>query len=153
MNRLDLERRQVGLYLIAIALGLAAGTVWPNAKPVFEALLWPALVLLLFAAFVQVPLLHLRAAFADHRFIAAMLIGNFCLLPLGVWALAAWLPDDPALKLGVLLVLLVPCTDWFLTFTQLGRGDMPPLPSRIPTKSARFPVRNWKKLPNSKCRI
>lgn len=34
-----------------------------------------------------------------------------------------WLPDDPALRLGVRLALLVPCTDWFITFTQLGRGN------------------------------
>src|SRR5690606_17976936 len=27
--------------------------------------------------------------------------------------------------LGVLLVLLVPCTDWFITFSQLGRADLP----------------------------
>jgi ACR3 family arsenite efflux pump ArsB len=32
-------------------------------------------------------------------------------------------PADPAVRLGVLLVLLVPCTDWFITFTHLGGGD------------------------------
>jgi ACR3 family arsenite transporter len=36
-----------------------------------------------------------------------------------------WLPPDPALRLGVLLVLLVPCTDWFITFSQLGGGNVP----------------------------
>jgi ACR3 family arsenite efflux pump ArsB len=29
------------------------------------------------------------------------------------------------LRLGVLLVLLVPCTDWFITFSQLAGGDVP----------------------------
>lgn len=125
MDRLSLERRQVGLYLAAIGAGLGLGSAWPAVGPVFETLLWPVLVLLLYAAFVQVPLLHLRAAFADHRFIAAILLGNFILMPAAVWALAAFLPDDPPLRLGVLLVLLVPCTDWFLTFSQLGRGDVP----------------------------
>jgi ACR3 family arsenite efflux pump ArsB len=28
-------------------------------------------------------------------------------------------------RLGVLLVLLVPCTDWFITFSQLGAGNVP----------------------------
>lgn len=91
----------------------------------FEALLWPLLVLLLYATFVQVPLLHLSAAFRDHRFSAAMLLGNFVVLPALVWAMLQWLPDDPALRLGVLLVLLVPCTDWFITFSQLGGGNVP----------------------------
>lgn len=125
MDRATLERHQVWLYLIAIAAGLAGGARWPSMAPVMEALLWPTLALLLFATFVQVPLWHLREAFADRRFMVATLAGNFVLLPLLVWALMPTLPDDPALVLGVLLVLLVPCTDWFITFAQLGRGHVP----------------------------
>ncbi|WP_022964120.1 hypothetical protein [Halopseudomonas pelagia] len=41
------------------------------------------------------------------------------------WLLVQWLPADPALRLGVLLVLLVPCTYWFITFSQLGKGSVP----------------------------
>jgi hypothetical protein len=52
LDRLTLERRQVGIYLIAIALGLGMGTALPAVGPVFEALLWPVLVLLLYTAFV-----------------------------------------------------------------------------------------------------
>jgi ACR3 family arsenite efflux pump ArsB len=125
LNRLALERRQVWLYVAAIGAGLASGTALPAAAPLFERLLWPALALLLYAAFVQVPLLHLRTALRDHRFVAAVLLGNFVLMPAFVWLLLAWLPADPALRLGVLLVLLVPCTDWFIAFTQLGGGDTP----------------------------
>lgn len=125
MDRLTLEHHQMWIYLVAITAGLLVGSAWPGVNPAFEALLWPALVLLLYATFVQVPLLHLRAAFADHRFVAAILIGNFLIVPVVVWGLLQWLPADPALRLGVLLVLLVPCTDWFITFTQLGGGDIP----------------------------
>jgi ACR3 family arsenite efflux pump ArsB len=125
MRRITLERRQVWVYLAAIALGLGAGSAWPDLAPSLEALLWPTLMLLLYATFVQVPLLHMREAFGDRRFVAAVLIGNFVLLPLVAWVLVLWLPDDPVLVVGVLLVLLVPCTDWFITFTQLGGGNVP----------------------------
>lgn len=125
MGRLALERAQVWIYLAAIALGLAAGSVWPAQAPRLETLLWPALALLLFATFLQVPLLQLRAALRDRRFAAAVLLGNFVLLPLLAWGLVAAFGLEPALRLGVLLVLLVPCTDWFITFSQLGRGDVP----------------------------
>lgn len=125
MDRLTLERRQVWIYLSAIIAGLLVGGSWPVVAPAFEALLWPALVLLLYATFVQVPLLHLRDALRDHRFAAAMLVGNFIALPLLIWGLVHWVPADPAVRLGVLLVLLVPCTDWFITFTQLGGGNVP----------------------------
>lgn len=122
MNRLTLERRQVWIYLAAITAGLALGSAVPALRPTFEALLWPVLAALLYATFVQVPLLHVRDAFGDRRFVLAVLTGNFVLVPLAVWALLPFLPDEPALRLGVLLVLLVPCTDWFITFTQLGGG-------------------------------
>ncbi|WP_240097793.1 bile acid:sodium symporter [Thermomonas flagellata] len=121
--RLALERHQAWLYLLALALGLGLGQAWPTARVGFERALWPLLALLLFATFVQVPLLHVRAAFADGRFLAAVLLGNFVLAPLLVALLLPLLPPDPALRLGVLLVLLVPCTDWFLPFNQLGGGD------------------------------
>lgn len=125
MDRLTLERRQVWIYLSAIIIGLLSGSAWPGVGPVFEALLWPALMLLLYTTFLQVPLLHLREAFLDHRFVAAVLSGNFIVLPALVWVLVQLLPADPAVRLGVMLVLLVPCTDWFITFSQLGGGNVP----------------------------
>jgi arsenite transporter len=54
---------------------------------------------------------HVREAFSDHRFITRVLTGNFIVLPTLAWALVQWLPPDPALRLGVLLVLLAPCTE------------------------------------------
>jgi ACR3 family arsenite transporter len=125
LERIVLECRQVWIYLAAIIGGLLTGSAWPGIAPTFEALLWPALVFLLYATFVQVPLLHLRDAFRDHRFVAVMLIGNFIVLPALAWVLVQWLPAEAALRLGVLLVLLVPCTDWFITFSQLGGGNVP----------------------------
>lgn len=124
MDRLTLDRRQVWIYLSTIIGGLLVGSTWPGVTHLFEKLLWPALVLLLYANFVQVPLLHLREAFRDRRFVAAMLVGNFIALPLLSWTLLQWLPVDPVVRLGVLLVLLVPCTDWFITFSQLGGGNV-----------------------------
>lgn len=123
MNPLILERRQVWIYLAAILGGLTLGTRRPALATVFEALLWPALAALLYATFVQVPLLHIRYAFRDGRFVAAVVGGNFVVVPATVGLAVRWLPDDAPLRLGVLLALLAPCTDWFVTFTQLGRGD------------------------------
>ena len=125
MSRLTLERYQVWAYLIAIGLGLAMGTAWPGIGPAMETLLWPTLAALLFATFLQVPLLHVRDALRDRRFAGAVLLGNFVVLPLLAWALVEVFDFDPVVRLGVLLVLLVPCTDWFITFSQLGKGDVP----------------------------
>jgi len=123
VTRNSLEKHQVFVYLAVIAAGLALGSALPSTASRLDVILWPALALLLYSTFTQVPLVHLREAFLDLRFLAAAVVGNFLLLPLVAWGLSAIAPDDPALRLGILLVLLVPCTDWFITFSQLGGGD------------------------------
>lgn len=117
------EKYQVLVYLTAIVCGLVLGTAIPDRVGVLEWLLWPVLGLLLYTTFTQVPLAHLREAFADRRFMAAAVTGNFVVLPVIVWGLMSLAPDVAAVRLGILLVLLVPCTDWFITFTHLGGGD------------------------------
>ncbi|GGY72280.1 arsenic resistance protein [Marinobacter zhanjiangensis] len=118
-----LEKYQVWLYLTAILAGMAVGWAWPVVTTSFETLLWPVLGVLLYATFTQVPLTHLGTAFRDGRFNLALVLGNFIIMPGIVWLLLLMAPPDPAIRLGILLVLLVPCTDWFISFTHLGGGD------------------------------
>lgn len=119
----QLERYQAWIYLMAILIGLAVGRAFPELSASWEVLLWPVLGALLYATFTQVPLVHMAAAFRDRHFLSALLTGNFLVMPLVVGLLLFLLPENPAIKLGVLLVLLVPCTDWFISFTHLGGGD------------------------------
>ncbi|QSB14618.1 arsenic resistance protein [Natronosporangium hydrolyticum] len=123
MTRERLERHQVWCYLATLALGLTVGTLWPAVGETVESLVWPTLALLLYATFTQTPLTSIPTAFRDGRFLLTALLGNFVIIPAVVWGLVAFAPPDDALRLGLLLVLLVPCTDWFITFSQLGRGD------------------------------
>ena len=118
-----MERHQSWIYLGAILAGLGLGLASPSVTGSLDRLLWPLLGLLLYATFTQVPLTRLSLAFRDWRFLGALLTGNFVIIPLVLGALAWWLPLAPAVLVGVLLVLLVPCTDWFISFTHLGKGD------------------------------
>jgi ACR3 family arsenite transporter len=122
LTRQTLEKYQVLVYLAFIAMGLALGTALPDRVDVLEALLWPLLGALLYATFTQVPLTQLRSAWRDTRFMVAAVVGNFLLLPFVAWGLASLFAAEPAVRLGMLLVLLVPCTDWFITFSHLGGG-------------------------------
>lgn len=123
LKRETLETYQVIIYLIGITLGFILGIYFPSQSSLLEIALWPLLAVLLYTTFTQVPLAHLKEAFADKRFMMAAVVGNFVLLPMIVWALMCIAPDLPAVQLGILLVLLVPCTDWFITFSYLGGGD------------------------------
>lgn len=121
--RSNLEKYQVLIYIGAIVAGLLLGTQVPQFSSALELFIWPALGILLYATFTQVSFAKVSGAFRDRRFINTALIGNFIFIPLIVLGLITLLPDSPAIRLGVALVLLVPCTDWFITFTNLGGGD------------------------------
>lgn len=118
-----LERHQFWLYLGAVAVGLAAGSVLGDTAERLETVVHPLVALLLFATFTQIHFGRVRAALTDRRFLGVALLANFVLVPLVVWGLLGLVGTDPAIRLGVALVLLVPCTDWFVTFTHLSRGD------------------------------
>ena len=120
MNPAALERHQASIYLASVAAALLLGLL---GLPPAPALIDPALVLMMFATFLQVPLVSLGRAFAQGRFLAALLLVNFVLVPLLVWAMLPWLPEDPLWRFGVLLVLLAPCIDYVVAFAHLGRAD------------------------------
>ena len=118
-----IERHQVWAYLIAVVFGLSVDWTSSLGDSVPDYLIWGLLGVLLYATFTQTPLTHLSDMFRDRRFMGALLTGNFLVMPAITALLILALPDNDALKLGVLLVLLMPCTDWFVTFTHLGKGD------------------------------
>lgn len=117
-----LERHQVLVAVAAIALGALVGLLAPTAGPRFAPLLTPVLGVLLYVTFLQVPARDLVAAARPGRFLGAALTINFVVVPLLVAAAYGLLPDDPATRLGVLLVLLTPCVDYVVAFCGLAGG-------------------------------
>lgn len=117
-----LETHQIPVYLLAVAAGFAIAFTVPDATG-FENAINPALALMLFATFLQVPLASMRRAIGHGRFIAALLVANFIAAPLLVALLFPLLPGDPLIRIGVLFVLLCPCIDYVVTFSQLGKSD------------------------------
>lgn len=123
VSRDALEKHQVWVYLAVLVLGAVLGTAWPQWGQQLDLLVWPALAVLLYATFTQMNLADVPRSLKNIRFLVAAVLGNFLFIPLAVAAILAILPAQDPLILGLLLVLLVPCTDWFITFTGLGRGD------------------------------
>lgn len=117
-----MERHQVALYLSALAAGAALGLSAPAARGLLEMAVSPVLAALLYATFLGVPFNRLRAAFADFRFLAALLVVNFLVVPVVVLPLSLLVADEPGLLVGALLVLLAPCIDYVMVFTRLAGG-------------------------------
>ena len=118
-----LERRQVAVYLGALAVGVALGAAFPGAEGAFEAAIYPVLGALLYVTFLQVPFDRLREAARDRTFLLAALALNFVVVPPVAWALSLLAPGGTAVQLGVLMVLLTPCIDYVLVFTRLAGGS------------------------------
>ena len=117
-----MEHHQVVLYLSALVTGAVLGLAAPAASSLLETAISPVLAALLYATFLGVPFHRLRAAFADARFMAALLVVNFLVVPAVVLPLSRLVADESGLLVGTLLVLLAPCVDYVMVFTRLAGG-------------------------------
>ncbi|UVH49181.1 arsenic resistance protein [Pseudomonas sp. CBSPBW29] len=123
MTRDTLEQNQIPLYFASVLLAVVVGLVAPSMAQGLGTLVTPAIAVLMYAMFLQIPFLDLRQGLGNKRFMAALLLANFILIPLLVWALTRGLADHPAILIGALLVLLTPCIDYVVVFTHIGKGD------------------------------
>lgn len=126
-----LEIRQVAIYFAAVVLAGLVAWQWPASTAMAPAI-DPLLAFMLFVTFLQVPLTELRRAWSNMRFLGALLLANFVAVPVLVAVLLPWMPQDPLLRIGVLLVLLTPCIDYVVTFAHLGKADAKPLLASTP---------------------
>ncbi|MCW4356055.1 arsenic resistance protein [Hoyosella sp. YIM 151337] len=119
-----LERLQSVFVALAALLGLAAGIALPIGAAVGSIVL-PALLLMITAVFLQMDAAQVRAARDTKKLVAVSLVINFMWTPLFAWMLGAGLLGGaPDLRIGLLLLLVTPCTDWYLVFTALARGHL-----------------------------
>ena len=123
MTREQLETQQIPIYFAVVIAAVAFGLLAPGAAHHLEALVTPAIAVLMYAMFLQIPFLDLRQGLGNRRFMTALLLANFILVPLLVWAITRGLVEHPAILIGALLVLLTPCIDYVVVFTHIGKGD------------------------------
>ncbi|WP_145333926.1 arsenic resistance protein [Paenibacillus xylanexedens] len=123
LARETMERQQTWFYVMALLAGAWIGLAAPAWGSVLHVAVSPILAVLLYSMFLQIPFTELRASWSNLRFMAALLIGNFIAIPVVVWLLTLVFPQSPGVLMGVYLVLLTPCIDYVIVFTQLGRGN------------------------------
>ncbi|WP_052210148.1 bile acid:sodium symporter [Dickeya fangzhongdai] len=120
-----LERRQTVLYLLTMLVAAVLAWRWPPSDALAEAIN-PALALMLFVTFLQLPLSRLLEALTHLRFMLALVATNFMAIPLLValllrlWPLE---PLEPLVAVGIAIVLLCPCVDYVVTFSHQGGAD------------------------------
>ncbi len=117
------EHWQIPAALAALGFGGGFAALAPARAEALEPAVWPVLALLLYATFCQIRWQDLRPAADGKQFLKALALSQAVFVPLMVAVMTLPLPDSPTLKLAILLVLLAPCTEWFVTFTHLGGGS------------------------------
>ena len=126
------DSSQTVLVLGAIVGGLLLGQA-SGVPAIADVLILPFLMVMLFCVFAGVPLSRLRGAVRNRRVVGSSLVVNFLWNPLLAVVLGAvFLRDHPALWVGLILLLVTPCTDWYLVFTDLADGDVALATSLLP---------------------
>lgn len=124
LNMSNLDKFQSVIILFAAALGLLLGQFdWFSIHG--DKFIVPFLMLMLTIVFLNVPLKEMREAFKNFRFSSLSLGMNFIWTPLFAWMLGfLFLKDHPDLWVGFIMLLVTPCTDWYLVFTQMAGGNV-----------------------------
>ena len=83
------------------------------------------LCLMLFGLFLEVPLKEIKDSFKNIKFTSTSLIINFIWTPLfGYFLGSVFLKGNVDVLIGFFMLILTPCTDWYLIFTKLAKGDL-----------------------------
>lgn len=117
------EKLQSVFIIIAIFIGLVLGQIqWVSQNAV--SLVVPFLMLMLFGVFLNIPLNHLGNAFRNYKVTGLSLGVNFLWTPIFAWGLGAiFLHKSPDLWVGLIMLMVTPCTDWYIIFTGIAKGN------------------------------
>lgn len=93
----------------------------------------PFLMVMLFGLFLNIPIKDLLKSFKNLKFLSANLLINFLWTPLLAYLLGyLFLQNEPGLWIGFVMLLVTPCTDWYLIFTGMAKGNVPLSASVLP---------------------
>ncbi|MTW87560.1 arsenic resistance protein [Virgibacillus dakarensis] len=119
-----LDKLQTFIILFAVGLGLILRQV-NVIEQYAENLITPFLLLMLYGLFLTIPLQQLNRAFSNIKFLGSSTIINFIWTPTIAWGLGSvFLYDYPALWIGFIMLMVTPCTDWYLAFTGIAKGNV-----------------------------
>lgn len=112
------------IIITAAILGLFLGSATPLGS-VSSNMIEIFLMMLLYILFLSIDLKQIKKAFLNIRFTTAAVIINFCFTPLFGYVLGKFFfPDSLDIRIGLLMLLVTPCTDWYLVFTGLSKGNV-----------------------------
>lgn len=118
------DKLQPFFILLSVLVGLTLAQV-SGLQEIANQLIVPLLAVMLYATFLPMPLQQVGRAIRNLKVTVTSLSVNFLWTPVLAWGLGAvFLQDTPDLWVGLIMLMVTPCTDWYLVFTSVAGGDV-----------------------------
>lgn len=133
------------LLLLAIIVGSLVGITSPSAGGFAGDFIDPTILMLVFLLLFEVPLKGVFKGVTNIRFISLAWALNFLVIPtIGFGIALLFLSGQELFYTGLVIYFMAPCTDWYLGFTRLAKGNVELgaalLPINMASQLILFPV-------------
>lgn len=113
------------LFLMMIGLGSLVGIFIPSFGEILGNYTDYMLLTLMFLIFLSVPFENLFQSIKDTKALGIILVTNFLIIPIiGFLLSSVFFWNNELIMLGLLIYFMAPCTDWFLGFTKIAKGNV-----------------------------
>jgi ACR3 family arsenite efflux pump ArsB len=120
-----LSKLQPLFIIFSALLGIALGRLIPVLERHAGSFIEIFLMCMLFFVFLNVEIQEISKSFSDLRFSVSALLINFIFTPLFTFVLAKlFLSGQVDLQIGFIMLMVTPCTDWYLIFTGAAGGNV-----------------------------
>ena len=119
-----IEKLEPVILILAIIVGLILSDIEILSKNSGN-LINLFLCIMIYGLFLEVPLKDIKKSFKNIKFTSTSLIINFIWTPLfGYFLGNLFLNGNIDIFIGFFMLILTPCTDWYLVFTKMAKGDL-----------------------------
>lgn len=127
-----INKYQTGVILIAVIAGLLLGHI-EFVSDYSAKLIVPLLMVMLFGLFLSINISELKSSFLNVKFSLTNVIVNFIWTPIFAYILGyIFLTNELPIWIGFVMLMVTPCTDWYLVFTGVAKGNVPLSTSVLP---------------------
>ena len=120
----NVNKFQSFIILFMVAIGILIGQV-EFIQMYSGNLITPFLMIMLFLVFLQIPLKDIVNSFKNLKFTLTAVTINFIWTPFLIFILGRlFLGNHSELLIGYIMLMVTPCTDWYLIFTEIAKGNV-----------------------------
>lgn len=120
----NVNKFQSFIILFMVFIGIILGQI-DLVQEYSEYLIMPSLMTMLFLVFIQIPIKDITKSFKNMKFTLTSICINFIWTPILVFILGSvFLGNNSDLLIGFVMLMVTPCTDWYLIFTGIAKGNV-----------------------------